>query len=122
MKRVLEVVNAEMERLDIDYVYDNWDSDLVMPYCVGELNEIETFDEDNKREFTLMLSCEDNTNSYSRLFDISNTLKNTYKHNQKILFDNSVFVIKYSNTIKIPTEDENIKRIQINLNIKVWED
>lgn len=121
MIKILKLIRNEFSSLDIPYYFENWDDELELPYVVGELSEVPNDNECGLSEYSLTLTCED-VNSYSKLLQINEKIKNEYKHNKKITLDNSAIVIGYENMITVPVEAEDIKRIQINLNIKLWED
>ena len=120
MKKVLNVLRDEFKVIDLPYEFDNWESELELPYFVGEISELPTSDEDGKREFDFTLTGED-IDTYSRLLDYSESIKERYKYGHSVVIDGGVVKIIYNNTITVPVEDENIKRIQINITVYLWE-
>lgn len=120
MKKVLNILKNEAKQIKLPYEFDNWQSKIKLPYFVGEIYENPTLDEDGKREFDFTLTGED-VDTYSRLLDYSETIKERYKYGHSVVFDGGVVKIIYNNTITVPVEDENIKRIQINITVYLWE-
>lgn len=121
MINVLKVLKNELETLNIPYAYDKWDADVVLPFFVGELDEIETGDEDGKSEYSFTLTGED-IGTYLNLYKYAETLKKEYKQSKKIKIDNGYLVISYDNTMTIPVEIANVKRIEIKFTIYSWEE
>lgn len=120
MKKVLSAVKDECKSMSLPYEFDNWHSELELPYFVGELSEIPTSDEDGKREFDLILTGED-IDTYSRLLDYSEIVKKRYKYGHSVVIDGTVIKFIYENVITVPVEDESVKRIQINITVYLWE-
>ena len=120
MKKVLNVLKNEAKLMNLPYEFDNWKSERRLPYFVGEIAEIITSDEDGKREFDFILTGEDGE-TYSRLLDYSEIIKKRYKYGHSVVIDGGVVKIIYNNTIPVPVEDEDVKRIQINITVYLWE-
>ena len=121
MIKVLKTIKNELERLKIPYNLDKWEEDVVLPFFVGELDEVTTFDEDNKSEYSFTLTGED-VNTYSNLFKYAEVLKKEYKQSKKIKCDGGYMVISYNNTTTIPVDLQAVKRIQIKFVIYLWEE
>ena len=120
MKKVLKALKDEFKLMNLPYEFDNWESELKLPYFVGEISEVPTLDEDGKREFDFKLTGED-VETYSQLLDYSESLRKRYEYGHSVLIDGGVIKIIYENTIPVPVEDENVKRIQINITVYLWE-
>lgn len=121
MINVLKTLKNELESLKIPYSYDKWECDVKLPFFVGELDETPTDDEDGKSEFSFTLIGED-VDTYQNLYKYAEKLKKEYKQSKKIKCDSGYIVISYDNTITIPIELANIKRIQIKFTIYLWEE
>ena len=120
---MLEVLNAlkiEFKALDVPYSYDDWETDVVLPYFVGELSEVTTNNEDGKREFSFTLTGED-MDSYTNLYRVVEILKNTYKQSKKIKLDDGLMIMIYNRTFNVPVEAERVKRTQTEFTIYLWE-
>ena len=120
MIEVLKALKNEFKALDIPYSYDDWETDVVLPYFVGELSEVTTNNEDGKREFSFTLTGED-MDSYTNLYRVVEILKNTYKQSKKITLDNGLMVMIYNRTFNVPVEAERVKRTQTEFTIYLWE-
>ena len=114
MIKVLTVINAEMERLNIPYTFDTWDSDIELPQFIGELSEIPSLDEDGKSEYTFTLN--GYATNYTYLLGIAEQLKTRYKPSAVV--DGLAIIYNSCNTIDNNTDD--LKQIQITLTIKEW--
>ena len=120
MIEVLKALKNEFNTLDIPYSYDDWETDVVLPYFVGDLSEVTTNNEDGKREFSFTLTGED-MDSYTNLYRVVEILKNTYKQSKKIKLDDGLMVMIYNRTFNVPVEVERVKRTQTEFTIYLWE-
>ena len=120
MKKVLNVLKNEFKSMNVPYEFDAWKSNIQLPYFVGEISEVPTTDEDGKREFDFILTGED-MNTYSQLLDYSESIEKRYKYGHSAVVSGGVVKIIYNNTITVPVEDEDVKRIQINITVYLWE-
>lgn len=120
MIEVLKALKNEFTRLNIPYSYDDWEKDVELPYFVGDIYEVPTFDEDGKREFTFTLTGED-VDTYSNLYNYTEILKKEYKHTKKITLDTGVMAMCYNRLINVPVDAERVKRVEIEFTIYLWE-
>lgn len=120
MIEVLKALKNEFKGLDIPYSYDDWETDVVLPYFVGELSEVTTNNEDGKREFSFTLTGED-MDSYTNLYRVTEILKNTYKQSKKITLDDGLMVMIYNRTFNAPVDGERVKRVETEFTIYLWE-
>ena len=111
---VLTTLKNEMEKLNIPYTFDTWDSDLTLPQFIGEISEIPNTNEDGKSEYSFILT--GYATNYSYLFGVAEQLKNKYKTSAIV----DGIVIKYDNTTPIDNGSDDLKQIQINFTIKKW--
>ena len=114
MTDILILIKNEMEKLNIPYTFDEWDSEIELPQFIGEISETPTVDEDGKSEYTFILT--GYATSYSYLFGVAEQLKNKYKTSAIV----DGIVIKYDNTTTIDNGTDDLKQIQINFTIKKW--
>ena len=114
MIEVLTILKNEMEKLNIPYTFDTWDSDIELPQFIGEISEAPNNNEDGKSEYSFILTGYATT--YSYLFEVAEQLKIKYKNSTIV---DSV-VIKYDKTTTIDNGTDDLKQIQINFNIKKW--
>ena len=114
MIEVLTTFNKEMEKLNIPYTFDCWDSEVELPQFIGEISETPTVDEDGKSEYSFILT--GYATNYSYLFGVAEQVKIKYKNSTIV----DGIVIKYDNTSTVDNGTDDLKQIQINFNIKKW--
>lgn len=117
----LQYINDCMESLSIPYEFMQWTKDLSFPYFVGEYTEIEPLDESGKEQGTLMLTGTTNKN-YLSLESIKENIKKYFPYYGKtaILDNGSGIAVSFSTAFPVPTGEQGLFRIQINLNIQEW--
>lgn len=120
MIEILKAIKNELKTLKIPYSFDNWGKDVELPYFVGELDEIQTLDEDGKREFLFTLTGED-VDTYTKLYKYTEILRKTYKQSKKVSLSNGAMIISYNRTINVPVDSERVKRTQTEFTIYMWE-
>lgn len=122
-KNALKIISNAMKSLGLEYGLGAYEkSPVVYPYFVGEYQENEPLHESGLHESSFIL------NGFSR--DTWLTLESakekieTYfgKISGKIVMveDGSAVAIFYANSLIVPTGDAELKRIQINLQVKEW--
>ena len=121
MINVLKTLKNELKTLNVPYAYDKWEDDVILPFFIGELDEVESPYEDGKSEYSFTLTGED-VNSYLKLYEYAEILKKEYKQSKKIKCDGGYIVISYDNTTTIPVDLPSVKRIQIKFTIYLWEE
>ena len=115
---VLVAVKEGMESIGLNYAFVRWEEDPTDPYFTGEYQERESMTEDGLQECDFIL------NGYTRgsWADMEAAKEKIEKYfNRTVMADNgSAVAIFYANSLVIPTGDEELKRIEIHLNIKEW--
>lgn len=122
-KNVLKIINNAMKSLGLEYglgVYEK--NPVVYPYFVGEYQETEPISESGLQESSFIL------NGFSRdtwltLEDAKAKIENYFnKVSGKIVMvdDGSAVAVFYASSMIVPTGDAELKRIQINLQVKEW--
>ena len=111
---VLTIMNNEMEKLNIPYTFDTWDTDITLPQFIGEISETPSLDEDGKSEYTFILT--GYATNYTHLLSVAEQLKTRYKPSAVI----DGIVIIYNNCITIDNNTDDLKQVQITLTIKEW--
>ena len=114
MINVLTIINAEMEKLNIPYTFDTWDTDITLPQFIGEISETPSLDEDGKSEYTFILT--GYATNYTYLLSVAEQLKTRYKPSAVV--DGLAIIYNSCNTIDNGTDD--LKQVQITLTIKEW--
>jgi hypothetical protein len=122
-KNLLKVVSAGMTELGIEYEFGEYTKKrIVYPYFVGEYTEQEPMTEDGLQETTFLLS------GFSRgtWLTLENAREKIENYFNKVygktvmVDDGSAVAVFYGNSLIVPTGDEELKKIQINLQCKEW--
>ncbi len=112
---------AFIERLltenNINYEFVEWTGENIYPYFVGEYQEIEAINEDAQESTFILTGFTRGT--WSELEHAKQTILNAVNITT-ILPNGNGIAVSYSNSLIVPTGDEDLKRIQINLRIKEW--
>lgn len=123
-KETLKFISDALASAGIPYEYEEYNSsiDALNRYWVGEYSETGPLTEDGLEESTFiltgyakedMLILENDKQTIKQLFPI-------ISGNRAILDNGSGVAIFYTNSFPIPTGDDFIKKLQINLTIKEW--
>ena len=122
-KNLLKVVSDGMAELGIEYDFGEYTKEpIIYPYFVGEYTETEPTTEDGLQETTFMLS------GFSRgtWLTLENAKAKIENYFDKVygktvmVDDGSAVAVFYGNALIVPTGDEELKKIQINLQCKEW--
>lgn len=122
-KNLLKVVSDGMTELGLEYEFGEYTKEpIVYPYFVGEYTETEPMTEDGLQETTFMLS------GFSRgtWLTLENAKAKIENYFNKVygktvmVGDGSAVAVFYGNALIVPTGDEELKKIQINLQCKEW--
>lgn len=121
IETALGIVNTELQKIDVPYEFMRWTSTDTDIYWVGEYSEIPTDAEDGYEEGTLMLTGT-TKNLWSVLMEHRAKIKDHFSNigGLRNYTDEGTVVIFYDQSIPVPTGDANLKRIQVNLHIKMW--
>ena len=118
---MLGVFATEMGNLDVPYEFMQWTSDVNGAYFVGEYSETPTVTEDGYKESTLMLTGT-TSGSWLELEQIRAKIESHFpaEYGLRESTDTGSVAFYYANSIPVPTGDANLKRIQINIQVKEW--
>lgn len=119
---VLSFINSELEKIHIPYEFGEWTSKVAYPYFVGEYSEIESFSESGEEEKSFILNGFTRGSALS-LEEMKEKIKEIFPPvggKTAILDNGSGVAVFYSNSFPVPTGEEELKRIQINLTVKYW--
>ncbi len=121
---VLGIIASELDSIGVPYEFMRWTSEQVPdPYWIGEYTETPTVSEDGFEEGTIILT---GTTSGSWL-DLEKDKKKIKRHFPSIhglrrSTDTGAVAIFYGNSFPVDTGTANLKRMQINLQVKEWRD
>jgi len=124
-KAALKIISDAMESLGLAYSfmrYDIAEGEAPEIYFVGEYQEIEATDESGLQESSFLLSGF-TRESWLVLENAKEAISAYFNKvgGHTVIADNgSAVAVFYSNSLVVPTEDAELKRIQINLDVKEW--
>lgn len=121
MMSALGIINTELNSIDVPYEFMEWTDPVHDQYWVGEYSETPTTTEDGYKEGTVILT---GTTKGSWL-ELEQTRAKIEKHFHPICglrksTEEGAVVIYYGNSFPVPTGEADLKRMQINLQVKEW--
>lgn len=121
IESALCVTNTELKNIDVPYAFMRWTSPVEDRYWVGEYTETPTDTEDGYEEGTLILTGT-TKGLWSVLMDDRAKIKDHFPMigGLRVPTDDGVVVIFYDGSFPVPTGEADLKRIQVNLQIKAW--
>lgn len=116
---ILEVLNQEMEKLNINYSFMRYIDDVPRyPYFVGDYIETEYSEEEQKTSGSINISGW-SRNNLLELIDVQETLKKHF--NQfSIVKDGCTVVINYDAGSVIDSGEAELYKIIVRLSFKEW--
>lgn len=118
---IRRIISEAMETLGINYAYLEWLDDPVDLYFTGEYQEGEALDESGQTDISFILT------GFSRvgieaLEEAKEAIKQYFDNvsGKVIADDKSAVAIFYAGSFPVRTAVADIKKIQVNLNIKEW--
>ena len=125
-KAGLKIISDAMESLGLAYSFMRFDvadgEEVPDAYFVGEYQEAEPINEDGLQESLFTISGF-TRKSWLLLEDAKEVISAYFNKvgGHTVIADNgSAVAIFYANSLVVPTEDAELKRIQINLDVKEW--
>lgn len=118
---LLGVIKDELNKIGVPYEFMQWTSAVVYPYWVGEYSETPTVTEDGYKESTVILTGT-TKGSWLELEQTRALIENHFPnpHGLRLSSEDGAVVISYGNSFPVPTGEADLKRIQVNLEIKEW--
>lgn len=120
-KAALKIISDAMQEMNLAYALGRFNG-KADPYFVGEYQETESFTEDGLQESTFLLTGF-SRGSWLTLEEAKERIEIYFNRvgGRTVIADNgSAVAIFYAHSLIVPTNDAELKRIQINLNIKEW--
>lgn len=120
----LQFINEQMDILAVPYEFGEWTSGVQYPYGVGEITEEPTMTEDGFEQSTLLLTFF-NRGSEGVLLGLEEIKEKIKKHFHSIYglratTKSGSITVYYGGAFYVPTNEAELKRLQINLIIKEW--
>lgn len=121
IEKALGIVKDELKNIGVPYEFMMWTSEVNDRYWVGEYLETPTDTEDGSKEYTLILT----GTTRKSWMELMNDRAKIEDHFPEIgglrkTTGSAAVVFFYGNSSPVPTGEEDLKRMQINLHIKVW--
>lgn len=118
----LKFINEQMtDVLELPYEFGEWASEIKYPYIVGEITEEEPMTEDGAEQSTMILNCF-HRGKYTDLEKIKKDIKQHFHPvcGLRGRTDSGAIAVFYGGGFYVPTNEADLKRLQINLTIKEW--
>lgn len=124
MEEVLGFINKALEDAGVSYEFLEWTQKVTYPYFVGEYSEFEPENESGEEDKTFILTgFYRGNNARYELEKMRANIEATFPAiggKVAALDSGSVVAVFYGNSSYIPTGEEELYKIQINLSIKLW--
>lgn len=114
----LEYINNQLSNI-INYELGLWTSELKFPYWVGEYQEIDYQSEQEYHEYSFSL-IGTTKGTWKQLEEDKAKIRTLFSNHTALVEQGHSIAIFYDNALMIPSEDEQIRRMQINLTIQEW--
>lgn len=117
----LKFLNEQMKILQIPYAFMEWTDKVPTTYWIGEYSESPTGTEDGAEESTFILTGT-TRGSWLDLEETKEKIKNHFPSvgGLRAKTNSGSIAVFYLSSIPVPTDVADLKRIQINLEIKEW--
>lgn len=121
---VLNVINSAMKEMGLPYALMEYTAGEELPktYFVGEYQELDPINEDGEEDAVFILTGF-SREKWIQLEDAKGKIKKYFPRSTGktvVTESGSVAAIFYSNSLPISVEDDELKKMQINLTIKEW--
>lgn len=118
---MLNFINEQMDILKIPYEFLEWKSKIPDVYWVGEYTKTPTAAEDGSEENTFILTGT-GRGTWLELIEQSEKIATHFSPAGGLRgqTDSGSIAVFFSGSFPVPTGDAELKRIQINLDIKMW--
>ena len=124
MEEVLGFINKVLEDTGVPYEFLEWTQKVTYPYFVGEYSEFEPDNESGEEDKSFILTgFYRGNNARYELEKMRAKIEATFPAiggKVAALDSGSVVAVFYGNSSYIPTGEEELYKIQINLSIKLW--
>ena len=113
---------ALVDELKLHYEFGTWSKKGIYPYWVGEYQDIPPVNEDGMQGTTFILTGF-TRGKWLELVEAKEAIENYFNkiHGKTVIAESgSAVAVFYSDSLIIPTGDAELKKIQINLDVKEW--
>ena len=121
----LKIINQLLKSAGISYAFHEWNKAPKYPYQIGEYQEVETLTEDGYKETTFYLDgFARGAEAYIQLEadkeKIYNVLGKDLGYRAITESGNSIAIFYAFSNGQVPTQDAELKRMEVALRIKEW--
>lgn len=115
---ILTLIAKIAAELGLNYAFLRWNGEPVYPYFVGEYTDAGEAAENGRSSVSFLLTGF-TRGSWLELETVKTAIINKLRCYTG-LFEGYGYAITYSNSAPVPEEDEELKAIQIYLDVNVW--
>ena len=117
----LSYINEQMNMLSVPYEFGQWSSEVTYPYFFGEISEEPPTNEDGGEQKTFIITGF-HRGTYSELIEVKEKIKKHFDpiYGLRASVNGDAIAVFYDGSFFIPTDEAQLKKIQINLKIKMW--
>lgn len=117
----LGFIAEQLGKISVPYEFGEWTARIVYPYFTGEITEEPVTTESGLEESTMILNGF-HRGKYIDLEMVKEKIKAHFHpvHGLSGWTDDGAIVVFYDGSFSVPTGEQDLKRIQINLKIKEW--
>lgn len=118
----LNVISESMKSLGLNYAFMEWKGDPEYPYWIGEFQEIEPSNESGEQDSSFILTgftrgmWQDLISEREKIKECFNMVTGK----TVIADDGSAVAVFYASSTPVRTGDAELKKLQINLDVKEW--
>lgn len=117
----LGFIDEQLRKISVPYEFGEWTARIVYPYFTGEITEEPVMTESGLEESTMILNGF-HRGKYIDLEMVKEKIRAHFHpvHGLQGWTDDGAIVVFYDGCFSVPTGEQDLKRIQINLKIKEW--
>lgn len=120
MEKILKIINEQMKSLGIEYYYlYNNAPKVIYPYVTGEFTQSTFSYEDGSNNGDMLLECW-NRGSQLSLIYLLQKIKEHFE-DLRVVKDSTVAHISFNSAYPVRTNDAELLKIEIHLDITYWE-
>lgn len=122
MREILKLISETMEGLGIAYEFGRYSGEPEYPYFVGEYTQTPPTDEDGLQEASFILTGT-TRGTWLELEQCRERIEQAFDpfEGMKAITDaGSGIAVYYADAFPVPTDTDELKRIQVDLEIKKW--
>lgn len=121
MIEVLKEISKIMKKLKLNYAFERWNKEVSYPYFIGEYQETDGETEDGMEDISFIITGWDKGTTVGLLKTLEDIKVECPNTGYRTITDSgSAIAIFFDKSFMVPTENAELKRIEINLKIKEW--